>query len=309
VPYTTAGARVEHLATVTGLHIARRAERHTGGDGPLGTWEERPLDDLGLGDHWVAAIRKHSDKDVVERLLRGPIREVLSRPQGLGFEIRIEYGQVVVSRQDFLRHDEDLDAHVATAETLARGVREVCVPPAGPLALDTRVEPPAWLAPVRSRPRDKHTLWPIGARLERVVQIADERGMDVEDPRSFHAMFPALNIPGEAFGVMRGTLPGTTLTGRLLCCAERPMRLPEDFAKLLKDPGGAAGSDVVVLAVDPGAPATPPEGIVDGDLRVAIAHGVLTAWRLRPGWQADGAALDQLAADVAAMVRRRGLAG
>lgn len=174
-------------------------------------------------------------------------------------------------------------------------------------ALGTQVRPPEWLAPVRRKPKDKHTFWPIGALLERVVQIADERGMAVEDPMSFHAAFPALNVPGEAFGVLHGPLPGTTLTGRLLCCAERPMNLPEDFAKLLKDPGGAAGSDVAVLAVDPGAPATPPEGIVDGDLRVAIAHGVLTAWRLRPRWQADGAALDQLAADVAAVVSRRGL--
>jgi hypothetical protein len=46
---------------------------------------------------------------------------------------------------------------------------------------------------------------------------------------------------------------------------------------------------------------------VDGDLRVAIADGVLTAWRLRRGWQPEGPALDRLAADVAAIVRRRGL--
>jgi hypothetical protein len=307
VPYTTAGTRVPHLATVTGLHVARRAERYTPDDKLFGTWRERPLDDLGLPEHWVAGVRKHSDEVTVERLLRGPIRELLSVQQGLGFEIRIEYGQVIVSRQDFLKRDEQLHALVAAAETLAGAVREICIPGFGSRALSTQLEPPEWLAPVRRRPRDQHTLWPVGARLEKVVQVADQRGMAVEDPRAFHAAFPELNFPGEAFGVLRGRLPGTNLTGRLLCCAERPMVLPDEFRKFLTDPGGAAGSDVAVLPVNADAPATPPEGEVHGDLRVAVTGGVLTAWRARRSWQADGEALDRLATDVAAAVSWRGL--
>ena len=306
-PYTSAGARVPHLATVTGLHVARRAERFTPTDELFGTWEARPLDDLGVRDHWIAAVRKRSDPATVERLLRGPIKALLSVQQGLGFEIRIEYGQVIVSRQDFVRRDEDLDALVADAEALARAVRDICVPPTRARALETPLPPPEWLAPVRRRPRKKHTLWPSGALLERVVQVAGERDMDVEDPRAFHAAFPDLNVPGEAFGVLRGRLPGTALSGRLLCCAERPMVLPDDYRAFLTDPGGPAGSDVAVLSVPVDAPATAPEGEVVGDLRVAVADGVLTAWRLRPTWQANGPALDRLAADVAAFVRARGL--
>ena len=307
VPYTAAGARVPHLATVTGLHVARRAERHTGGDTMFGTWDERPLDDLGLSDHWVAGVRKHSDESTVQELLRGPIREVLSARQGLGFEIRIEYGQVTVSRQSFLKRDADLDALVATAEALAGAVRDIAVPRVGARTLATELREPEWLTTVRHHPKDKVTLWPIGARLEKVAQIAGERGMAVEDPRAFHAAFPGLNVPGEAFGVLRGPLPGTRLTGRLLSCAERPMVLPDDFRKFLKDPGGAAGCDVAVVAVRADAPATPFEGEAEGGLRVAVADGVLTAWRGRPTWQADGEALDRLAADVAQVVSRRGL--
>ena len=41
--------------------------------------------------------------------------------------------------------------------------------------------------------------------------------------------------------------------GRLLCCAERPMVLPDEFRKFLTDPGGAVGCDAAVVAVDPGA--------------------------------------------------------
>ena len=302
-PYTSAGSRVPHLATVTGLHVARRAERYTPTDKLFGTWQARPLDELGVRGHWIAGVRKHSNEAIVERLLRGPIRELLSVQQGLGFEIRIEYGQVVVSRQDFVKRDEDLDALVEAAEALAAAVREICVPPIGARSLATTLPPPEWLAAVRRRPKKKHTLWPSGALLERVVQVADERAMTVEDPRAFHAAFPGLNVPGEAFGVLHGRLPGTTLTGRLLCCAERPMLLPDDFREFLTDPGGAAGSDVAVLAVRDDVPPTPPEGEIAGDLRVAVADGVLTAWRLRPSWQANGPALDRLAADVAAVVR------
>ena len=85
------------------------------------------------------------------------------------------------------------------------------------------------------------------------------------------------------------------------------MDLPDDIRALLKDPGGGVGCDVAVLAVDPGAAATLAEGEAEDGMRVAVADGVLTAWRLRPRWQADGEALDRLAGDVAAAMRRRGL--
>ena len=72
-PYTSVGARVPHLATVTGLHVARRAERHTRTDKEFGTWQARALDDRSVRDRWIAAVRKQSDEATVERLLRGPI--------------------------------------------------------------------------------------------------------------------------------------------------------------------------------------------------------------------------------------------
>ena len=62
-----------------------------------------------------------------------------------------------------------------------------------------------------------------------------------------------------------------------------------------------------MLEVDPSATPTPPEGETVGDLRVAVAGGVLTAWRIRPSWQADGESLDRLTADVVAIARRRAL--
>jgi hypothetical protein len=281
--------------------VARRAERYTH------TWQTRPLDDLGLTEPWIAAIRPHSDQEVVERLLSGPIRKLLGTQQGLGFEIRIEYGQVIISRQDFLKRDQDLDELVKAVEELADGVRSLCVPRSSRTSLTTPLEPPEWLQSARRHPKRQHILWPIDARLEPVVKIADERDMTVEDPRAFHRAFPDLNFPGQAFGVLRGRLPGTALTGRLLCCVERPMVLPEDFRKFLTNPGGAVGSDVAVLPLSSEVPATPFEGELDGGLRFVVADGVLTAWRARYSWQASGESLDRLAADVAGLIDRRGL--
>jgi hypothetical protein len=305
VPYTSAGTRIPHLSTITGLHVARSDERCTP---QTSVWRTRALDDLDLPEDWIAAVRKHSDDAVAERLITGPVREILSTDQGAGFELRVEWGQVVVSQQDFLEPDDELDGLVATAERFARAVAEICAPEtARTCPLDEKVLSPEWLRFVADRLDEAHTLWPVGARLERVVQIAVDRGLAVEDPRAFHRSFPRLNVPGEAFGVLRGQLPGTALTGRLLCCAERPMVLPDEYRKFLTDPGGAVGCDVAVLAVDPAAPSTPPEGEVDGTLRFAVDDGVLTAWRTRPRWQADGEALDQLSADVAALIDRRAL--
>src|SRR5262249_22966048 len=155
-----------------------------------------------------------------------------------------------------------------------------CIPNAAGLELSTAVPPPPWLSEVSAHPNDSHTLMPIGARLERLVQIGTERGLTLEDARRFHATFPTLNAPGEAFGVFRGQLPGTTVTGRLLCCAERPIGIPEEVERLLKDPGGPVGCDVAVISIEAGATPTPPEGEPANDLRFAVGDGVLTAWRL-----------------------------
>jgi len=148
---------------------------------------------------------------------------------------------------------------------------------------------------------------PIGARLERLVQIGTERGLTLEDTRHFYTTFPSLNAPGEAFGVFRGQLPGTTITGRLLCCAERPIGIPAEVERLLKDPGGPVGCDVAVISIEAGATPTPPEGEPANDLRIAVGDGVLTAWRPRPRWQADGPALDRLAGDAVGIANQRDL--
>lgn len=54
-------------------------------------------------------------------------------------------------------------------------------------------------------------------------------------------------------------------------------------------------------------PATVPQGDNENDMRIAISDGVLTAWRPRTSWRADGQSLDQLAKDTAAAMASRGI--
>jgi hypothetical protein len=304
VPFTLAGARVNHTGAVTGLRVLRAYERGTQGSGS--TWTRRPLDDIGLYD-WVAEVRKRSDEAVVDEILRGPVHQALAVERGPCFEIEIGYGQVVVAQQGFLGTHEELDALAQAASLLADGVRSIVRRARPPRPFGEALPEPEWLPQVAALPGDKHTFWPVGALLERVYAVARERDMALEDSFAFHAAFPNLPVPGEAFGVLRGPLPGTGgVQGRLAVCAERQMQLPMDLPHWLKGAGGDVGCDVVMLPAAPGAVDTPDDGERVEDMRVAVRDGVLLVWRRRPRWQADGEALDRLAADAVRIAPGRG---
>ena len=116
------------------------------------------------------------------------------------------------------------------------------------------------------------------------MQLADANGLTIEDPFAFMRGFPYVPAPGEAFGCLRGTLPGSTTDGRIVSYIERPAWDIKDTQKALKEKiGGPFGCDAVLVAVDPSTPETPG---IDGEQwieggRVAIKRGVLVAWRKR----------------------------
>lgn len=305
VPFTLAGARVNHTGAVTGMRVMRTYER--GMQSCDGAWTRRPLDDIGLGD-WVAEVRKRSDDAAVDEILRGPVREALASERGPCFEIEIGYGQVVVAQHHFLNAPEELDALAWAASLLAGGVHSIVRRARPPQPFGDSLPEPEWLPQVAALPDDKHTFWPVGALLERVYAVAGERGMALEDSFAFHSAFANLPVPGEAFGVMRGPLPGTGgIHGRLACCAERQMQIPIDLEHWLDGAGGVVGCDVAMLAAAPGEVDTPADGERVEDLRLAVRDGVLLAWRRRPRWQADGAALDRLASDAVRIAAGRGM--
>jgi hypothetical protein len=295
-PHTTAAVRIpEATGSLHGLFVARRSERYRRGND---YWRRRQLDEFGI-EGWAAVVRKRADAELADRVLSGPVRQVLlSGEREYGFTIDFMFGQLVVYQQNFLKEAQELDAFCELVSYLAREIRALCEPTLRPRSFETELPPPEWLPGVESKPDERHILAPHGAWLERIVQIARERGLAVEDPLSLHRAFPRLPVPGEAFGVLRGD--GI----RLLCCVERSIVDLSGLEQAVKDPGGPVGADVAVLPAR-GAPDTPDgvDGVLTDWTRHAVRDGLLCAWRRRDRWQATGEPLDELAGAA------RGLAG
>ncbi|HYI18308.1 MAG TPA: hypothetical protein VD836_06340 [Solirubrobacteraceae bacterium] len=261
----------------------------------------RDLAYMGLPD-WRIAYRGRADEAVVEQLIAGPLSDVLAADPPVGFRITFAYGVLVVTRQHFLKEHDELDEFARRACRLAGRIRELCAANASPRPFETELEPPPWAAKIDESP-DETWVGMDNQDLAGFHAIARERGLDSEDPFAFHRAFCDLPVPGEAYGVMRGRLPGTSLFGRVVAGVERTISGPPAYwDRILGElPHGPCGSDAVLVAVRPDAPdAHPDTGMPWGDGGFAVRRGVLVAWQPRLGTpQADGGKLDQLVSTVA----------
>jgi hypothetical protein len=305
-PCTSVAIRLpEATGALVGLQVGRKDERVIDAGGQ---WQRRDLDDLGLPD-WSAAVRTRADQLVAENVLGGPISALLERPGlPLGFQVSFRYGTLIVLQQHFLSSVQQLDELATVASWLAGAIRQtVSAAAAEPARFATALAEPDWARAVRESPDATH-LGGDGQDLGAVARIAAARGLAVEDPLELMRAFSYLPIPGEPFGALRGTLPGTSVEGRLVTMLERPVSQPIDMHKPLKQPiGGPFGCDAALI------PATAPDtpgviGEAAGDrLRVAVKQGVLAAWRPRAGARPEDAELAQLTADTVALATERGL--
>src|SRR5215208_3303034 len=259
---------------------------------------------------WRIAYRGRAQKEVVEELIAGPLKEVLEADPPLGYRITFAHGVLIVTRQHFLKEDEELDAFAERTSRLAARIREICAASASPQAFETELPAPSWAPKIDEAPNE--TWQGMDSQdLAGFHALARERGLASEDPFEFHRAFCDLPVPGEAYGVMRGTLPGTSLFGRVVAGVERKIAGPPAYwDRILEElPHGPYGSDTVLVAVRPDAPdAHPDTGMPWGDGGFAVRRGVLVAWRPRRGnAQADGVQLDELARSVAALAEDQGL--
>jgi hypothetical protein len=269
----------------------------------------RDLADVGL-PAWRIAYRGRAQVDAIEDLIAGPIKEVLESDPPLGYRITFAYGVLIVTQQHFLERDEELDTFAEGASRLAARIREICAANASPRPFETELPPPSWAPKIAAAP-DETWQGMHGQDLAGFDTIARERGLACEDPFEFHRAFCDLPIPGEAYGVMRGTLPGTSLFGRVVVGVERTIRSPPAYwDRVLEElPHGPYGSDAVLVAVRPDAPdAHPDTGMPWGDGGFAVRRGVLVAWRPRSATaQADGPQLDELVRAVAELAEKQRL--
>jgi len=324
-PTTTVAIRLpEAQGPLVGLQVGRKNERVIQGGGAKalieisfrddeprdtgpGHWGGNELDELGMPG-WRAAVRMRGRREVQQAVLAGPVKELLSAEQPLGFQVTFWFGTLIVLQQHFLKEPPQLDALSEKCSWLAKEVRRICVAMGEPLPFETALPEPGWYEHWKTVPQDKF-YGGNGENLGSAAQVAAERGMAVEDQWAFQRGFCDLGVPGEPFGVLRGVLPGTNLEGRVVGTLGRVAGMPMDLDKALEKPiGGPFGHDVVLLPVRPDTPDGSYRGEQFGEKgRWTVRRGVLVTWRPRPGSFMTTHEVDAAVAETVALANEKGL--
>ena len=170
---------------------------------------------------WDVSVRDQADPAAVAEIVQGPLLEVLGAPQPTSFTVSLRWGTLFVSQAHFAEEADHLDSLCELTSRLAQGIRAVCERHLRPLGPDVELPEPHWLADVRAVPAGDTSLGLDAQNLGSVVKLADETGMALEDAYAFMRGFSYLPFPGEAYGVLRGTLPGSDVRGRVVVALER----------------------------------------------------------------------------------------
>jgi hypothetical protein len=259
VPCTVAAVRVpETVGALTHVRIDRRRSSP-----PFSFGERTKLAELVGEKGWDLYAGMKPEPDVVARLLAEPVAGLLRAHTGDGlFQAVVWWGTLVVRRNGFLRSPEELDELGRAASLLARRLREVCLPLAEPQRFDTALSPP----PYRGSLVDAPPGFVVEHHWSRWAQETGDRyGLESEDPLAYHRAFRSLPVPGIACVVLRGTIPGLGVSGRLVVHRERVSARP-----------------AVVVPAPAGAEPTPPGGRVfrEHGVRLEITDGLLAVWSI-----------------------------
>jgi hypothetical protein len=302
LPRTTVAIRIPAASgLLLGVHAARDAE---GGARRFANWA--PVQESLRG--WQIGARARGDAAVAEEVARTVLVPLLEQRRPSGFEVTYRFGTLVVTQNHFVYEAEALDELCQIASWLAKEIRAVCERHAEPLPFSTELGEPFWMAELRANPKETKIEGSDGQKIGSAVQLARETGMTLEDGHAFMRHFGHVPFPGEIYGLMRGTLPGSDVRGRVAICFERPAYENSELQKALRHRiGGPFGCDTVMVAVDPATPETPgiqgEQWIAGG--RVAIKRGVLAAWRSRERNSAQLHEVKALVADTLEAVRGR----
>lgn len=263
VPCTVVAVRVSEpigVAPEFKFLNAERAGRHTG----------RDLAQFALPDTKVVAWPELPD-DLLALLMDDPHRLVHQRWVGGYIEVRYAGGTLVLRRNGFLRDPAMLDQLAMDAGGTARQFADACLPRTEPRPFEQDLPPRPAVDPADlEAPVDPFAI-PPGEWSKGFMEYAERHGLVHEDPRAFHSAFPTLPSPGQAVAVMRGTLPGTSVEGRVVYYAEHPVRERQNVR----------GAIVFRTGHDD----TPPEGVVDDErgLVFEARAGLGIVWS-KPSW-------------------------
>lgn len=302
LPHTTAAIRIpEASGLVLGLFARRDAE---GGAPQYESW--MPVQEELRG--WQVGARRRGDAAVVEEIVRGPLTELLSQRRPTGFAVMYRFGTLVVTQTHYADKAEGLDELCEIASWFAKQMRAVCERHAEPLPFSAELGEPFWMEDVRANPGEDRIDGSDGQKIGSVIELARETGMTLEDGHAFMRHFGHIPFPGEIYGLLRGTLPGSDVQGRVAVALERAAWENKYLQKSLEMRiGGPFGCDTVMIAVDPSTPET--EGVqgerwMEGG-RIAVKRGVLAAWRPRERNSVQRREVERLVADTLEAVRGR----
>lgn len=217
---------------------------------------------------WLVQGQPDPAPDFLAEVLADPVGPMLEAHGGAGLlQLVLAYGTLVVRRNGFLAGEAQLDDLASFASLLAGRVRTACRARVAPQPFGVALPPPTWRTGIGGTPAafEPEPHWQQWA-----TDAAARYGLELEDPFAYHHAFPSVPVPGFARVVLRGTLPGLGLAGRLV---------------VHQEPGGARPA--VVLPVAPGARATSPDGDrVDTDppVRVEVRDGLAGVWSLTSYW-------------------------
>lgn len=208
-------------------------------------------------------------EEVLDRLLApGSIwRTLLQSGAGNALhELHVSRGTVAVRRNGWVTEEAALDGLASSACLAAEALREAVLPLAQPLPFSAELPAVDW-------PPSGVSLsgrFPPSPWLEALHSTAAELRMTLEEPAAYHRAFPSVAVPGRAFAVLRGTLPGTDLPARIAFHAERGLHDNQ-------------GRTALLLPAAPGAPETAPWGVRVSEPRIgcAVRDGIVALWVLR----------------------------
>lgn len=227
-----------------------------------------PLTAPSLGP-WAPSFRMVSSAwadDAMRAAFAGATGPVLESIGATFCRVEVAHGALGIRVDGFRDDPADLDRLVDAACALARVVTELGRPwwvegdPDQPLwAFDRSTHPPGY----RSFEGDHDR-----SGMDALERDAARFAMTVEDPVALHRRFPRLAVPGTSMGVLRGTLPSSSVTARL---SWHTQSHPGSSAYLRR---------AAIVTARPDTPSLPVGGelVTETDMYVACVDGVGCCW-------------------------------
>jgi hypothetical protein len=202
VPITKAVVRLPEAALTPRMRVLR--------DDRLPASTTVKLEEYGLPGYLLAWTELWPD-DVIRALFGGAVGAVLAEVEYPYVELQIAEATVALACNGYLRDEAALDRLADRACRIAQGVRDVARAWWSPRPFDEPLPP----VPPYRQPESEIEIYSQQVRPQ-FEQLAGELGLTLEDPVEYHRAFPRVPIPSVALAVMRGQIPGSSATGRIV---------------------------------------------------------------------------------------------